>query len=275
MADLIDVANELYALSPDAFTATRNERAKQLADPAIRALPKPSAAAWAINLLVRERAARIDAVLDLGERLQAAQRDLDRGALRSLILERRSIVAELTTDARALASDHGHPLNAGAVIEINQTLQAAMADRWAGTAVRSGRLVRSLASVGFEPVALEGAVGAPGGALAAASAPSVADPAAALEQDAVEAEQTADDAELAAVAATAVAAEAARRRDVALGRQVALRDELEQLGADLEVFGRDVDKAERGRETTAAVAASARDRADRARAGAAAARAVE
>lgn len=265
MADLTDVANELYGLSPDAFTATRNERAKQHGDAAIRSLPKPSAAAWAINLLVRERAPRVDAVLDLGERLQAAQRDLDSGALRSLTLERRSIVAELTSEARALASDHGHPLPAGAVIEINQTLQAAMADRWAGQAVRSGRLVRSLSSVGFEPVALEGAVAAPGGALAAASAPVVDGTAAELEQDAAEAEREADDAEAALTLAASIAAEAARRRDAARAKLAALREELDALESDLDIFERDATRAEHDREQAAKASATARRRADRAR----------
>ena len=60
--DLDEVADELYAVPPEEFVAlrtTRQDEAKADGDKAlakeIGALPKPSAAAWACNLLVREQ----------------------------------------------------------------------------------------------------------------------------------------------------------------------------------------------------------------------------
>lgn len=61
--DLAAAASELYGLPPGDFTAARNERAKAaraegnaLLAKQVGRLPKPSTAAWAINMLARRRA---------------------------------------------------------------------------------------------------------------------------------------------------------------------------------------------------------------------------
>jgi DNA repair exonuclease SbcCD ATPase subunit len=167
MADLAEVARELYALAPDAFTATRNERAararadgdKKLAA-SIRSLQKPSTAAWALNLLVRERSDEIGQALGLGQTLRAAQAHLDSDALRTLSRQRRALVAALGKQAAALATASGHRISEAAVAEIEQTLNAAMADARAAAALKTARLTRPLDSVGLEPVDLTGAVAA-------------------------------------------------------------------------------------------------------------------
>src|SRR5581483_4786444 len=83
MADPVDeAADRLYGLPLDEFTAARNEAAKELrgrglgaeADE-VKALPKPSAAAWALNQLTRRRHADLDEFLDLA----ASARDLQLG----------------------------------------------------------------------------------------------------------------------------------------------------------------------------------------------------
>ncbi|MST31346.1 hypothetical protein GHK86_01190, partial [Acidimicrobiaceae bacterium USS-CC1] len=71
--DLAAVADELYGVDPSAFTTTRDARAREaraagdreLAE-AIKALRRPSLAAWALDLLARERREEVDRLLDLG-----------------------------------------------------------------------------------------------------------------------------------------------------------------------------------------------------------------
>ncbi|BDZ45570.1 hypothetical protein [Naasia aerilata] len=73
MADLRQIADELYGLVPGSFTAERNARAKEIRTEgdrdlaaAVARLPRPSVAAWAANLLVRERADQVDQVVSSG-----------------------------------------------------------------------------------------------------------------------------------------------------------------------------------------------------------------
>jgi hypothetical protein len=165
MPDLVEIANELYALTPREFVSARNDRARQLRDDKplaarVRELVKPSTAAWATNLLVREKPHEIEQLVELGLALREAQEEVDRDTLRELSTQRRALVRGLAKHAVALAHTVGQPVTAAATIEIEQTLQAAMTDTDAAAAVSSGRLVRSLSADGLEPVDLDGAVAA-------------------------------------------------------------------------------------------------------------------
>lgn len=172
MTDLAGIAGELYALDPDAFTAERNRRARELkaddrelAD-AVAGLPKPSATAWFVDQLVRDEPDAVAAALALGPGLRAAQAALDRDALRDLWLERRRALSAIADATRRIAQTRGRPLSSTVADEVEQTVAAGIADEAAAVAVRSGRLVRALVSIGGEPVDLEGAVAAPGEELA-------------------------------------------------------------------------------------------------------------
>lgn len=165
---LADAAEELYALPLAEFTAARNDRDKRAraeGDPElarqIRLMTKPSAVAWAVNLLVRDPDAELDQFLSLGESLRAARDNLDRDSIRDLAAQRRTLVSTLARRALGIADRIGHPLSAAATREIEQTLESALADSAAAAAVTSGRLVRALSSVGFDPVDLSDAVAAP------------------------------------------------------------------------------------------------------------------
>jgi hypothetical protein len=147
---LVDIADELYGLPLDEFTAARNARAKT--DKQVKSLPKPSAAAWAINQFVRSSPAKLEQVFALGEKLREAQGELDASTMRSLGQQRRSLITALAKEISSTAS---------ARTEIEQTLQAAMADEDAAAAVASGRLVRALSTDGLEAADLEGAVAVP------------------------------------------------------------------------------------------------------------------
>jgi chromosome segregation ATPase len=160
---LAAVADELYALPPDEFTAARNDRAKAVrADDRelasrIQELRRPSPAAWLVNQLVRHRSDELDAILDLGAELREAQEELDARALSRLARQRRQLVSALARDAADLADELGNPVRGPALDEVAETLQAGMSDASAADAVRSGRLVRALEAVGLD-VDLEGAV---------------------------------------------------------------------------------------------------------------------
>jgi hypothetical protein len=168
MSALDDVASELYSLSPAEFTAARNRRAssetkggdRQLGA-SIRRLPKPSVAAWAVNMLVRHRSDEVEALLELGDRLREAQDDLDSDAIRSLGRERHRGLSAIAATARDLGGELGTAVSESAAIEVQQTLQAAMGDPAAAAAVRSGALVRTFSGSGLDPVDLDGAVAVP------------------------------------------------------------------------------------------------------------------
>jgi hypothetical protein len=164
------IAGELYALDLGAFTAERNRRAAALTgeDRArVAGLAKPSAAAWLVNQLVRAEPDAVSAALALGPELRAAQQTLDRDALRELSARRRAALRELADAARRVSADRGRPLSSAIADDVEQTFVAGIADEAAGAAVRSGRLVRALQTVGGEPVDLDGAVAAPGEELTA------------------------------------------------------------------------------------------------------------
>ncbi|GAA2225252.1 hypothetical protein N1031_04720 [Herbiconiux moechotypicola] len=162
---LATVARELHASAPAAFVAARTARAKQAQAEGerdlaarIRALTKPSSAAWAVNALDSEQPELVERVVELGSALRAASTERDAARLRELAQARQALLAELAREARAVAEAFEVPLSDAAVGELQQSFQAAMVDPRAANAVRSGMLVRAIASDGLGPVDLEGAV---------------------------------------------------------------------------------------------------------------------
>src|SRR5690606_13878695 len=100
MAEPEGAPAELYGLPLDEFTAARDERAKELradgertAATAVRALRRPSTAAWAVNQLVRARREEVEQVLDLGAALREAQAALAGDELRALRKQQQQLVA--------------------------------------------------------------------------------------------------------------------------------------------------------------------------------------
>ncbi|OEV12631.1 hypothetical protein AN218_07495, partial [Streptomyces nanshensis] len=159
--ELDEVADELYGLRPQEFTAARDERARRAradgqrelaAD--IRSLRRPTAAAWASNLLVREQGEQVAPLLRLGEELRGAHRRLDGRELRTLSHRQHQLVDALAGKAAALASDAGSPLGQQARQEVAQTLHAVLADPDAAREWAAGRLSKPLAAApGFEAAA--------------------------------------------------------------------------------------------------------------------------
>ncbi|GGD71436.1 transposase [Microbacterium murale] len=167
------IATELYALPLPEFTAARNARAKELDDARlaaeVRALRKPLLAAWVVNLFARERVTELREALDLASDLREAQADLDAAALTSLNRQRRALIRALAQQAEELAAEHGEHITQSTADAVEQTLNAAMFDADAATAVASGRLVRPL-EVGGDPAELVDAVAGHLGDVSAAPA---------------------------------------------------------------------------------------------------------
>jgi hypothetical protein len=259
---LASIADPLYALAPAEFTAARNAAAREVKDSAdlelaarVQELKKPSPAAWAVNLLARERADELEQLAELGETMREAQEELDRAQLADLTRQRRALVNALAREASGLASDARHNLTATVVEEVAKTLQAALNDPAAAAAVRSGRLVRGLEATGIEPVDLTDAVAAPEASMLSAPRPAAERKAVrdlAVVRAAKEAEKKADEAELEVRGIERSISDVETRRSrlesrlADLEEQVAaLEDELRESDRDLRARGRDRDRASR------------------------------
>ncbi|GHA43945.1 hypothetical protein [Streptomyces purpurascens] len=165
------VADELYALRPEEFTAARASAVaaartagdRDLAE-RIGALRKPSLAAWVGNLLVRALPGEVEPLLRLGEGLRQAHHDLDGTQLRELSRQQHAVVRALSAQARQVAAEAGHSIGDGTQREVENTLHAVLADPEAAQAWASGRLVKPLsAAVGFPAVGERAVAGGPQG----------------------------------------------------------------------------------------------------------------
>ena len=157
--DTVEVAaEELYALPPGEFTPARDARVKQLradgereAATAVKALRKPTVAAWALNQLSRSRRKELEALLSAGEGLRTAQEELlaggDRAGFQEAAARERDLVAKLATEATALASEAGER-GTGLPEKVAATLHAAALDEETADELRTGRLVKEREAVG-------------------------------------------------------------------------------------------------------------------------------
>ncbi|MDT9594480.1 hypothetical protein RDV89_15455 [Nocardioides zeae] len=166
-APLLAEADELYGLAPGDFTAARDARSRALKkdDPglaaSVKALRKPSTAAWLVDQLVRRDPAAVDDLLRVGEALREAQATLSADDLRAFTKQRRQLTASVTTRARALGRELGTRVTEAVAEQVEGTLTAAMLDEGAGAAVRSGLLVAALRPAGMDAVEVEGALAHP------------------------------------------------------------------------------------------------------------------
>lgn len=176
---LADVAAGLYALPFDEFVAARTAAAKDAAarggQPSlaaeVRSLPKPSVAAWTVNMLAARRPETLRELAGLGTSMRAAQSSLDAPELRRLGQERRQLLGSAIKAARDVAEQLGRRISGATAAEVEATLRAATADAGAAAAVQSGRLLRGLSADGVDVVDLSGAVALPGLVLPAEAEP--------------------------------------------------------------------------------------------------------
>jgi hypothetical protein len=145
--------DRLYGMPPDEFVGARDALAKELRtegrrdDAAtVKALRRPSVAAWAVNQIGRRHPSQVDALLEAGVELRKAQRRAlsgvaGAGGLREAGETRRKAVRELVGHAQAILSEAGH-VSTATLDAVQGTLEAASVDEEAGRAVREGRLTK-------------------------------------------------------------------------------------------------------------------------------------
>lgn len=147
-SSLTEIATELYSAPPSDFVSARDSHAKDVADrelaAQVKALRKPSIAAWVMNLFAVERRERLGQALQLAEELREAQDELDAPALSKLSRDRRALTAQLAQEAASLASARGERITDSTIEAVRQTINAAFFDPDAAAAVASGRLLREL-----------------------------------------------------------------------------------------------------------------------------------
>ena len=165
---LEQVADELYGLPPGEFTEARDALVKRLrADKQgelaneVKALRRPTVAAWALNQLVRNRRKDVEALLKAADELRAAQEELvaggDRSRFQKAAAQERELVAKLARDAASLAAEAGVGSSQGLEDKLVSTLHAAALDEGTAAELGVGRLLRERQAVagfgGFEPAA--------------------------------------------------------------------------------------------------------------------------
>lgn len=154
--DFDEAADALYGAPSADFISQRNELAKQLkadgdqlGSTRLKALRKPTVAAWLANLVSRELPDDIDDLLALGDEFRQATADLDGEKLRELTPRRHKLLDQLTKSAAGLADREGQKVSADVGQKLRETLDAALVDPAAGDAVREARLSSALRHVGF------------------------------------------------------------------------------------------------------------------------------
>ena len=238
--------DRLYGAPLGEFTATRDALAKRLRDEGarddaarVKALRKPTTAAWAVNQLSRGRQGRLQELLRLGKQLRKAQERLVQGRdanVLELSGRERELVQELVRDAAAVLREHGAGSSEATLDEVARTLHAAAIDADAAEEVERGRLIKERSAIGLGL----GGAGAPASKRPAKRARASKSRKKAVKDDRAAAR------EAAAAARRAAADERARERLAAAERELAAaRAELRSAQA----AARD---AERGAERAAA-----------------------
>ena len=163
------VADRLYELPLEEFTAARNDAAKKLrqegdrdAAEEIAALRKPSAPAWVANQLSRRRPRELKALLDAGRRLREAHKKAlgggKRDALQKAAERERQAVSTLVEAGGDIAREAEMKAGPALLDKVRATLHAAATDEEARRELQAGRLVREREAVGM---GLVGAAPAP------------------------------------------------------------------------------------------------------------------
>jgi hypothetical protein len=235
--ELAGEATDLYGLPADEFTAARNARAKELRreQPQLAAqvakLPKPTAAAAAVNRLARDEPSEVRALVQAGRRLREAQEAAlaatGESAVADAAREHRAALERVRREARRLG------LSDAVLERVSATLRAASVDPDLQPLLERGLLAREVESAGF---GLD-----PG--LVVAAAPRGRKPKGAKQESAARARTELKEAQgrLAEAKRAAAAAEQERRR---LARELAgAETAAEQAQRELEEAERAVDEA--------------------------------
>ena len=147
---LSDDIDALYGLPLDEFTRARNDLARRLRgerkpeDAAeVAGLRKPTAAAWVVNQLVRERPDEVRALLAAANEIRAGAEDGD--------ARFRETVDRLARSAREILASSGRTASDHVVQEVVTTLRTVAATE--PEALETGRLTEGREASGFDALA--------------------------------------------------------------------------------------------------------------------------
>jgi hypothetical protein len=151
----VEGVERLYGLPLDGFVRERDALARELrkaghreeADE-VKALPKPSLAAWAVNQLARRRADEVRRLLEAAERLRSAQLSGE-GDFAEAARAEQDAVRVLVRGAGDVLREAGRPATDATLTRVGQTLHAAVADEEGRADLERGTLRRELEPAGF------------------------------------------------------------------------------------------------------------------------------
>jgi hypothetical protein len=150
----------LFGLPIDDFTPSRDALAKELRQQGeraaaawVKALRKPSAAAWVVNQLARTQPGGARALVEAGTRLRSTHEGLLAGSagaddLRSAAAAEREAASTLLSRASGLLDGDGRAPSGATLARAAETLQAVALDHDARAAFAAGRLTRELRATG-------------------------------------------------------------------------------------------------------------------------------
>jgi hypothetical protein len=162
-----DAVDRLYGLPRDEFIGARDALARELRvanrrdeAAAVKALPKPTVAAWAVNQAVRSQPPAARELWEAGDALAAAQEAILAGKgsgsdMRAATERERAAVEPLVDAARGLLTSSGGDLSEATIERVRETLHAAAIDPDTREEVAAGRATRERSPRGLfggEPV---------------------------------------------------------------------------------------------------------------------------
>ncbi len=150
------ILDRLYAAPLTEFVSLRNEAEKALKGQGrkeeaakVKALRKPSVAAWTVNQLSFQAGEDLAALVEANRSLAEAHGG-STGDLADAIQNRKACLARLTERARGIMADHGLRATKDQLRRLNGTLEAATRP---GASLPPGRLVEDLEPAGFGALA--------------------------------------------------------------------------------------------------------------------------
>lgn len=143
---LFDADLAEFVAARDALVKARKAEGDKAGAAAVKALRKPSTVAWALNRVVRTNHDAIDALLEAGAAVRAAQvkavQGNDAGELRAASRSWRSLLNELAAKVAALVGDQYRD-------DAASTLEAASIDDALAPTLRAGRFTAAVEAAGF------------------------------------------------------------------------------------------------------------------------------
>lgn len=158
-----DTIDALFRIPLSEFTTARNALATQLRKGGnsaeasrVKALPKPSISAWAVNQLYWRHRKEFDRLLDTGDRFRQAQAARLAGKhtdVRGPLEARREALATLARLAAGSLESGHHPATPDMMRRVTSTLEALATYGRSENAPPAGRLTDDIEPPGFETIA--------------------------------------------------------------------------------------------------------------------------